>query len=446
MRDDTRGVYRVARALSRSPYRYQLRAVEVASTPTPTRPYPRVVVVLVPRQTGKTTTFGLDLPLARMRRFPGFAASYTCQTGHDTSERFAAPDGWLDQVEQSVLAGRVRTRRSAGTERITYRHRGRASWLGAFPPKPGKLRGKQRDYVNLDECQELDDVGADLVADILPTGDTRPLSQLVLSGTAGAGPGWWLDQVERGRAGDVPLVELGTWPDDADPDDESVWLAHHPGLRAGLTTLDNLREARRNLGRERFAREYGNRWGSLTRGTTHPLPLDVWAALLVPYTPGARVVGAGFDVTPDRESCALVTIDDRDEVRVRWQGPTGELVAAARKYARRAPLVAPPGQLALVETLRRARVPASTLTGGEYRAACQLLRDRVDARTVHHHGQPVLDRAVEGADRSWSGDSWVFSARRSGLDITPVVGAACAVHAAVSARRPRVAGDPGSRP
>lgn len=440
MLDDTRGVYRVARALGRTPYRYQLRMVEALSTPTPSRPYPRVAVVLVPRQTGKTTEVGLDLPLARMRRFPGFAASYTCQTGHDVSERFAAPDGWLDQVEQSALAGRVRTRRSAGTERITYRHRGRASWLGAFPPKPGKLRGKQRDYVNLDECQELDDVGPDLVADILPTGDTRPLSQLVLSGTAGAGPGWWHEQVERGRAGELVLVELGTWPDDADPDDEAVWAAHHPGVRAGLTTLDNLREARRILGRDRFAREYGNRWGTLSRGSTRPIPLDLWSALATTRTPGTRVVGAGFDVTPDRESCSLVTLDDRDEVRVRWQGPTDGLVDAARRYTRRAPLVAPPGQLALVESLRRSRVPATALTGREYRAACQLLRDRVDAGTVRHHGQPPLDRAVDGADRSWSGDSWVFSARRSGLDITPVVGAACAVYASTTARTPRVAG------
>lgn len=439
---DTRAARQVARHLGRDPYPYQLRAVETLSTPTPTRPYPRVGVVLVPRQTGKTTTVGLDLPLARMTRYPGFLASYTCQTGHDTSERFTAPGGWLDEVEASKLAraGRVRTRRSAGTERIVYRGRGRASFLAAFPPVPGKLRGKQRDYVNVDECQELDDVGADLVADILPTGDTRPLSQLVLSGTAGAGPGWWHDTVERARAGEYALVEVGTWPDDADPDDEAVWLAHHPGLRAGLTTLDNLREARRVMGRDRFAREYGNRWGTAGAVTERPLPPDEWRAAGSPRTSGrgASWVAAGFDVTPNRETASLVTVTRDGRGRLRWQGPPDQLAGALGRYARRLPVAAPPGQSGLVDTVKRRGHSARALSGRDYRSACQLLRDEVGAGHVTHDQQAPLDAAVDGAARSWSGDSWVFSARRSGVDVSPVVALACALFAAHTRRAPRV--------
>jgi hypothetical protein len=446
-RPDTVEVARVALALGRRAYGYQLRGVETLSTPTGSRPYPRVAVVLAPRQTGKTTTVGLDLSLARMRRFPGFAASYTCQTGHDTSERFAAPGGWLDVVEGSRLARRVRTRRSAGTERITYRGRGAASWLAAFPPVPGKLRGKQRDLVIVDECQELDQVGADLVADIMPTGDTRPLAQLILTGTAGTGPGWWQTIVDEARAGRYALVEVGTWPDDADPDDESVWAAWHPGVRAGLTTLDNLRNARSILGADRFAREYGNRWGTLTGSGERPLPLDEWRALGSPRSTGkgARWVGAGFDVTPNRETAALVTASDSGRVRLRWEGPPDELAAACRRYAPRSPVTAPPGQVGTVEALRRAGVNARTLSGREYRAACQGLRDAVAAGTLSHDVQTPLDTAVDGAARSWAGDSWVFSARRSGVVIAPVVAAACAVYAVATRRVPRVAAGSGSR-
>lgn len=439
---DTVRARAVARKLGRDPYPYQLRMVETLSTPTPSRTYPRVAVVIAPRQTGKTTTVALDLSLARMTRYPGFIASYTAQTGHDVSERFTAPGGWLDEVASSSLAARTRGRRSAGTERLTYRHRGRGSYLSAFPPVPGKLRGKQRDLVVVDECQELDDVGADLVADILPTGDTRPLAQLVLTGTAGSGPGWWHDVVEAARAGDHALVEVGTWPDDADPDDERVWWQHHPGLRAGLTTVDNLRAVRATMGRDRFAREYGNRWGDADTTADRPLPLDAWRAAGVPRSTGrgARWVAAGFDVTPNRETSTLVTVSDDGRVRVRWQGPPDELGHAATRYAARLPVAAPPGQAGTVDALRRGRVSARALSGRDYRSACQVLRDELGAGRLSHDVQTPLDTAVEGAARSWSGDSWVFSARRSGVDVTPVVAAACAVYAAQTRRAPRVVG------
>ena len=442
---DTRAALAVARALRpelRDPPGYALRMVEQLSEPhRDGHGYAhRLAVVLAPRRVVKTTTL-LDLTLARMRLRAGFRASYTAQTGHDTSAVFTEPGALLDQIAAAPRLRHMRGTRSQGRERVTYRKPGRRpSFLGAFAPVPGKLRGRARELVLLDEAQELDDVGAELVADVWPTGDTLgSVAQVIVSGTAGYGPGWWRDLVDRGRAGELLLVELGSWPRDADPDDERVWAAYHPGLRAGLTTLEALRGARAALGADRFAREYGNVWGA-SDSAAAPIPLDLWAQLRGPAALDDRPVAAGFDVTVERDSCSLVGVTEGGHVRLLATGPVKALPELVHRLARGLPVAAGPNQRQLVERLQRAGVPASTLTLAEYRAACQLIRDRVQASTVSHDGQPELDAAVSGAGRVWHGDAWVLSARRSGTDVTPLVAAAVALYQGSRVRVPRVVG------
>ena len=50
------------------------------------------------------------------------------------------------------------------------------------------------------------------------------------------------------------------------------------------------------------------------------------------------------------------------------------------------------------------------------------------AGRLHHAHQPELRQAWTLAGRSWHGDTWVLSARRSGGDITGAVAATLAWH------------------
>lgn len=393
----------------------------------------------MPRQVGKTSGI-VSLMLARGYNREDYRAAYTAQRGTVVTERFAARgDGWIYQLQRTPIGHLYDYSRSAGAERITHRVNG--SFLRGFPPVVGRLRGPASDAIVLDEAQEhTDDNAGELLATVVPTMNTRPRRQLILAGTAG-GPGWWRDYYDAARAGEHALVEVGTWPDDADPDDEDVWARFHPGVLSGLTDLDALRTARKALGRERFAREYGNRWSD---APTADAIVDVskWDGLRDVRDPAAqRPIGAGIDVSLDRSRSSLVTVTADGHLRLRADlVPPEQLPDLVTEYAPRVPVLAPPSQTGLVADLRRRGVAADTMDAGQYRTACQRWHDRVSAGTVSHDDQPELRAAIVGAQRAWHGDAWVISARRSGIDVTPVVAAVAALAAGMNARRPGVAG------
>lgn len=80
------------------------------------------------------------------------------------------------------------------------------------------------------------------------------------------------------------------------------------------------------------------------------------------------------------------------------------------------------------------------MTVAEYRAACQTTHDRVVAGDIGHDGQAELRAAWLGAARSWHGDAWVISGRKSGTDVTPAVAVVSAIHGMTRAKIPRAVG------
>ena len=423
---DARWMHAVASMLARPPKGYQVRAAADLSQPNLAGTgyaHPSAVVVW-PRQTGKTTTL-FTLALARMMHLSGYAGAYTAQTGHTVTERFTDPGAWLDQVEASPLAARHRTRRSQGTERITNART--QSFLKAFPPRPGKLRSNALDLVILDECQEHGwDIGRALDADVGPVFTTRPRRQLIYAGTA-SGPGWWRSKVDQARAGRHLLVEVGTWPDDADPADPATWHAHHPGLRAGLTDENHLRSQLEQLGPQTFAREYGNRWDDDATGDA-PVPITAWQAC-TPTVAGDPAAVA-FDVTPDRSWCSIVGVTATGSVRLLHTGPADTLPDQLRRVAGDYPIHTTPYQAGTAADLLAHDVMAQPVTVTDYRAACQMFHDAVVRGDVHHDHQPELLEAFGWAGRTWHGDAWVLSARGSGGTITPATSAVVAWWAA----------------
>jgi hypothetical protein len=419
---DARWAHAAAALMQRPLTGYQRDALAALSQPDLAGTgyaHPTAVVVW-PRQTGKTTSL-FTLALARMMHRHGYAGAYTAQTGHTVTERFSDPGGWLDQVERSPLAARHASRRSQGTERVTNTRTG--AYLKAFPPRPGKLRSNALDLVILDECQEHDwELGRTLDADVGPVFTTRPLRQLIYAGTA-SGPGWWRSKVDQARAGGGLLVEVGTWPDDADPADPAVWRAHHPGLRVGLTDERHLAQQLETLGPQTCAREYGNRWDDDATGDA-PVPISAWQACTT--ATAGEPTAVAFDVTPDRSWCSIVGVTSTRSVRLLHTGPADTLTDQLARLADDHPVVCTPYQAGTASDLRARDVTAVPLSHPDYAAACQVFHDAVVRGDVHHDHQAQLLDALGWAGRSWRGDSWVLSARASGGDITAAAAAVCA--------------------
>lgn len=383
-------------------------------------PAHRRLLLLLPRQTTKTTSIFLTA-LTRTYLLDQHHAVYAAQQGTVSTRRFALTGGWIDTVRSSALAARLGTVRSQGREAIT--NPARLSYYMALNPRPGAARSDSLDLVVLDECQEHTFERADqLLGDLGPTFATRPRRQLVLAGTATDGPTWWRQQVAAARAGTPGaghLVELGTWPADADPTDPAVWQAHHPGLRAGLTTHEFLTEQLAELGPDAFAREYGNRFGD-TAAADAPIPLALWDAATPAADPGVPAAVA-VDVTLDRTQCAIVGVSTTGHARLLARCTPEQLPGTVNPLAGELPVCLLPGQAGTAAQLRAAGVHTQLVTVEQYRQACQLLHDDVAAGRVHHDQQPELRDAWTIAARAWHGDTWVLSARRSGGVIAPAV-------------------------
>lgn len=393
--------------------------------------YP-ICVAMVPRQCGKTTWVFDDL-IGSCLTLPDLHTAYTAQTGAMASERFSER---LADVASSVYAGRVKGRKSAGSERMTitpFGHARRPSYIKAFPPRDGALRGFALDRVVIDEAQEVDEEqGTALDQTILPTFTTRPRRQLILVGTAGNDQSKYLARylaLARGGAEGVAIIEYGATEDD-DPEDPAVWRRVHPGLAAGLTDEAALRSALQVMGTVGFAREYLNVWAD---SGNRLIPSKMWnACRRVKAKPRAGTPPViAFDVAADRSATAIVGCwPDLDGVPVLEviEYAAGVDWAAARidqlRRDHRPPLLVGPGDgpgLTVVDELRRLGATVRQATPPEYAVACMATFDDIENVALGHRNEQPLNAAVAGAGKRPVGDAgWVWSRRTSTADIAPL--------------------------
>lgn len=386
--------------------------------------YP-IAVVLLPRQTGKTT-LALDLAMGRCLTRPDYRAAYCAQTGHVTTERFG--DRFLE-LEAGPLARDVRLRRSQGTERMNFRHR---SFLKAFPPKDGALRGFALDLVIVDEAQEHDDqLGRALDQTIMPVFTTRPRRQLVLIGTAGTHRSAYLRRyLELARAGTpgVALIEYGAR--DTDPLlDETTWHARHPGLAAGLTDVAALRTALLGMGEAGFVREYLNQWVVSADVTLDPLAWEACRAA-GPLPAGRPALGVAVSI--GRQTAAIVAAVGTHVELIEILPPFEAAAAVRRLRDRHRPTAividrgSPAGSIA--DELDRAGIGLETFTMRDYANACADFAGHVAAGTLAHTPADALDAAVAAAGTRPVGDAlWLWSRKGSTGSIAPLEAATLAL-------------------
>lgn len=269
--------------------------------------YP-VVVVTVPRQSGKTALLRA-LFAHRAVFWPDASCWLTAQ------KRESARDIWLEiakRLERSVLADLIALRRTNGSEAVQWKN---GSETRIFAPSEDALHGKSTRLVAVDEVWAFTSPqGASLMQAIVPTQATIPGAQIWLVSTAGTGRSGWLrglvdtcrTALAEGREAPAAYFEWSI-PEDADLEDDEVFAAHHPALGHTITP-HALAQARALMSASEYARAYGNYWVSSDRFAINPV---LWerARALEPFDP-ASPVSFGVEVDADRGG-GVITVAGR---------------------------------------------------------------------------------------------------------------------------------------
>lgn len=407
--------------------------------------YP-TAVVLMPRRSTKTTAIWATL-LGRCYARPGHKVITTAQDGLRARRRFREVMRVLD-AGGFAARGLGRLYLSNGEERIEWAN-GSSMWV--VPPEPGAFRSEAADDVLFDEAGELSiDESENLVAGALPLMDTRPMGQVIITGTPSpvrAGLFW--DTLEHGRTrtkgvgildysirDDEPSV---LFPDgeDAEPQLNRPLLQRvHPGIGT-LTTLRKIEERFSKMTLVKFEMEYlcrfpfdqsvsainPTRWK--TAGSTDALPVR------------PDRVGLAFDVAPDGSAAALAAAwrDDTGRAHlellayrpgVTWLPAVAKIAATKHRTAIAYDVIGANTNPADLMHRLRVRLAGQNLKAMQG-AAQRIVAELDDAQLVHYR-QKDLDLAVDGANwRNVNEGGRLFGRKASAHDVAPLVAASIAL-------------------
>jgi phage terminase large subunit-like protein len=409
--------------------------------------YP-VAVLHVPRRAGKTA-----LVLARlMRRVLGQPRSqswYTAQTGGDAGRTLRRE--WLPVLRSCGLYGRLKVSLRAGAESVELvRH---DASVTCFPPIESALHGTNVDEAVVDEAWAFDlDTGAAVEQAIFPAQLTRPGSQTLIVSAGGTVDSTWLDSwLERaegrlaaGQTG-VALFDWGADPTaaDYDPTSPATWWTAHPALGDTIREAAIAMELDRSENLAAFERSILNVWPRPRELRRRVVGAERWAELVDLDLPAVAHVAA-FDVAADRSMAALAqagTVEGRTVVEViDYRAGTLWVVPAVRAW-----LAEHPGGLvvadalaagALLDQLALHGIDAFRTGPSQMARACADLLDQVNAGTLAHRAQAVLDAALAGGERRPLSDGWAWNRTRSTVEVSPIVAVTLAAWLARTQPRP----------
>jgi hypothetical protein len=396
----------------------------------------QVVVVTVPRQTGKTT---LIRSVGSHRGLVcGRDVFYTAQTGKDARER------WMDLVKvirtHPALASRVSIGLRAGGEQVAFTGGGA---FRVFAPTPESLHGYTPPTVMIDEAFSLTGPKGELLMGAIgPAQFTVQDRQLWIVSTAGTAESTFLhDWIDLAGAG-TPRVALFQWGAAAHHDPYSLAdiSAFHPGvgfrLNGKLLTPSDVLENAEQMSRAEYLRAYANR-RTLTQGNL--VPSELWQSLTYTETgppPAAGRLHLAVDVAHDRQSATIVGGWQRPDGGVRVKvvraapgvGWVPDALADLSRRLRPGPVLAAGNGpvVELHEPIRRAGTSLKVLTEREYAAACGRFLSLLDQGQLDHDGTDLLHDGVVGlvTRSALSGDGVAFARRASVGDTSPGVAAA----------------------
>ena len=399
--------------------------------------YYDTVVLIVPRQNGKTWLLEAVLVSYTRRRDRRRIAIYTAQ------DRQMARDRLLIELEEEKLAGSpfrntYRARRSNGSESIKWNADRSRIVVAANTDEAG--HGMTVDLAVLDEAFSHDDLT--VVNALQPTTLTRPDPQMWIVSTIGDGSDGLLQhyqEVARLSLDDPDTrVAAFEWSatDQDDRYDPAVWRRVMPALGHTITE-ERVRSYSRTTPIEEWDRAYLCR----RAGAANLVGLDVeaWscagADLEDPtaFAPNPGPLVAAFDIAVDRSEAYLAVAGAWPDGRVavvvdrrpgtRWVADALLELAHRSGYSlvdtladRRA------GTGGMIDAARARGLDVTELNAGDVASACGSIHDALTGDLDLVHGRQVyLDDAVSGSRRRPLGEAWAFAKLESGPTIPALV-------------------------
>lgn len=416
----------------------------------------RVVIITVPRQSGKTK---LELGVATHRcvTWPSQVVTYTAQTRLKAREKWE--DDHLKTLSASPFMSLFRPRKTSGMEAILWSN-GSKYGIEATTEKAG--HGDTLDLGFIDEA--FAQVDARTEQAMKPAMITRPQPQLWIVSTAGTETSVFLrEKVEMGRALAAAGVTEGVCyieysaPEDADPADPATWWACMPALGimredgAGVTEAA-VRADFQSMKLGEFRRGYLNQWVDAIPDEWLVIPKDVWMSLredpvahgrvaiavdVSPRVPGREVQGTVAASWRRPDGVTDVEIIRRQEGTAWIPEFTAALVRRHRPCATVIDAVGPAASLC--DEIEALGVEVVRPNMREVVQACGQFFDAVLlSRTLRHGGDPALDAAVAGALKRDLGDGWAWDRKGPDVDISPLVACTLAswAHSKFASRQP----------
>lgn len=431
-------VAKVACALGRPFLPWQAYVADVATEINPPGSHffwrYQIIVIVVPRQAGKTTLMRSILTDRCITR-AGTSVVMSAQLGKDSSDRW---EDLVQDVEDGPLGAFVSVKRGKGDQRCIWPNR---SKIEPFTPTKKGVHGKSPHVGLLDEVWAFSKEDMDEVLTALnPAMVTKRDRQLFIISAAGDATSTYLNElidacraVPAGQRAEIAYFEWSA-DEDADPYDPETW-EFHPGLD-GLITLEDLAVESKpeNNSHANWLRSYLNR--RIVSSSTI-LDLDAFDALAGDQEqPAADAVAYAFDVAIDRTSASIWASwrDDagRLNLRVFKTGPGVDwLEAEIRDLLAAGRVVGAddggPNRLT-IDRLTRAGLPIQTLSGRDAATAWTALKAAIKAgpAALVHDGEPALHDALAVAAEKRVADAVMLDRRNSLGAIDPALAASTA--------------------
>lgn len=308
------------------------------------------------------------------------------------------------------------------------------------------------DRLVVDEAQHATEEHLAALAPTLLANQNPQLNAMGTSGLAGKSDWWWsvrkralspepgafgyvghsAERVSLNTAGEVVQAPVNV-------EDRDLWVAANPALSSGRGGgLPFLEEQLLRLGPDSFAREHLCVWDPPPGGVSQALPSDAWAdcenrtsvlegrAMFGIAVAEDRSWAAIAAAAPSAAGCHGELVEYRQgvswipercaDLRAKWGGSFGVVKGS-------------PGA-SLVNDLIKAGLPEDAvvqITSDENARHCGQFFDAVVDRRFVHRGEGALNRSVAGAVQRPCGDAWVWSQRKSSVDISPLVAVTTAV-------------------
>lgn len=404
--------------------------------------YP-LVVISVPRQSGKTTLVmanGVHRCLSAPRR----KVWHTAQTGQDARKK------WLEMTEAfaaSPLGSMGKVLRTNGSEGLILSN---GSTFRPHPPTQDSIHGDQSDLNNIDEGWAFTEAEGDaLMQAIVPSQSTRPGAQTVILSTMGSAASTWFHNLsDLGREGD-PGIAYFEWsiPDNVAEDDLDAVCAAHPafGYTIDRTAIERAYNQMKSSPGA-FARAYGNR---RTGAAIRIIPLERWAEAQTTDTiPAGARPAFGAAVSIDRSETAIcaaamgpdgVPIVELIEHRPGTTWAPARLAELDTRHRSAGICVDTAGPSATVaDALTIGGVSLVPFTARDAGVAAANMLDRLDPPdasglrlpvAVRIRTDPALSAAADIAAKRAIGDGWGWSRKSSAGSIAPLEAATLALYA-----------------